>query len=329
MNILFNTYEPGLTDNNFKTAMALAGAWSWLDEKLAKNQMYLQNVSVGESSNREDIFNYWLAQPENVDMIFLCWRWKMPNIERYQQRNEAYSRQMMLINFAIKHNIPVYIHDCDMEGDSIAEAGDVLYNAGCVFEIGVPCLVPPAGCTTMFFPCQHDLENYVYVPLKDRVRNFVYVGNNYDRYDQMKNILINHPSGSIFGHWIGSRGAENLFDDFPTMKFEGRSDQKDLINILSHSRYTIHFGKKQYMSSCFISPRWHEAAAAGLINFQLPSYTFCDVRSELDCFNPNHSPESDDEYRSILESQLKQVRLLVGTEDDWLSTFERLAKFRD
>jgi glycosyltransferase involved in cell wall biosynthesis len=121
------------------------------------------------------------------------------------------------------------------------------------------------------FPLPYELQPFSHSYDTD----LVYIGNNYNRYEQAVMFLEGFAKASprvhVYGNWLEPNpereSPEKVKQDFPHVKFLGRLPQNQIIDVLSKARTTIHLFKPEYGAHGFIAPRWAEAAAAGVPAF--------------------------------------------------------------
>ena len=114
-NLLFNTYEPSLTDGNWNTSMA-AGFWLMcVFDYLKGRGINLHNVSVGEHQDRQDVFERAIDDIKTYDGGVFYLRWPMGGDPRYAQRQKAYVRQWQLIEALMEHGKPIMIFNGDLQ----------------------------------------------------------------------------------------------------------------------------------------------------------------------------------------------------------------------
>lgn len=249
-----HAWEPGL-QGNMKTS---AGGGIWFRCVLDTLANYGHTV-------------VWLGKPpapkltqlgkvQDCDIVFFGWRWNMPN---YPERQEAYRRQNIAIGLCDKFNIPFVAHDEDYKMTDYA-ISRVMQLGGVVAR---PELYPDFGIARLMFPLPYELQ-----PLNHSYNaDLVYVGNNYNRYDQAVDFLEKFAKASkrvhVYGNWLEQNpereAPEKVVADFPHVQFKGRLPQNEIINVVKKSRTTVHLCKKEYGDHGFLAPRWAEAAAAG------------------------------------------------------------------
>lgn len=273
MNIWWNTFEPALTDGNWNTACA-GGQWTkalWKSfEDLANTT--ITNVSVKESGIKCPTLDQANEGGPPPDVIVLVWRWDMG--DKYPMRTEAWHRQNELLNYALKHKVPVLIHDedCQWQGgvnDPRADYAEFIA-AGVPMALTMPAFYPPVGYETLHYPYAfRDMQHATWDNTRAYPRG--YVGNNYGRYEQAVEWLGGTRS-DVWGNWTDPhpdrQSAEQLAVDFGDgVRFHGRLDQRQLTDVLEQCVTTVHLAKPEYCSYGFLALRWAEAAFAGTLAF--------------------------------------------------------------
>lgn len=316
--ILLNTFEPALTDGNWKTSMAGGFWWLKLFEELHTCGISVNNVSVGEIDFRDDVYNDAMQNITVYDGIMLYLRWPMPDVPRYAMRNAAYFRQLELIEAAKKYQIPVLIFNGDMADSGYDLANEVRNAARC--DLYMPSLQPWVDYKTLHFLNPHGPREFLNKELKFRSTKFCYVGNSLNLYDRAKRI-IGDSSGKIYGPWTEVHDAAKLAADFPNIEFCGRIDQRDLFTTLGDAYYTVHLTKPQYATTGFIAQRWYEAAVAGTVAMVDPQYLTFD---ELKAYDVKYVPETEYEYQCILSDQRATMMRLSNNAYEWVKAIKNL-----
>lgn len=273
MKIAWHTWEPGLTSNNMKTSSGGALWMRYLFDELSTEGHQVSWVSDEKVSiSRVGTVSYANAAKQ-CDVLFAPWRWAMPS---YPERNELYARQMGLIAQFAKADKPVMIHDQDHK---ISE-GDENYLKTIGAQVYEPSFYPRDGVRTLHFP--QNLEK-INNPLSNRPVDLAYVGNNYERFDQVCQLVGGDFSDfriKFYGNWLDPNPGRQTPDEvkaaLPCVTFMGRLPQQQTQTALSMAAATIHFCKESYSEHGFVTFRWAEAAAAGTIplipfGFALPA----------------------------------------------------------
>lgn len=320
IHVMLNTFEPALTDNNWRTSMA-GGMWlAKLIENLARYDIQVNNISVAENSMRQKVFDAAVASATSYDLILLYLRWPMEG-EQYKMRQAAYERQLELVDVARKHNLPVLIFNGDLMGtgyDLIDGVHHAMY---------MPALAPWVNYKTLHFPCPFEIGVFGRVPPEDRTIDFCYVGNDFKIYDQVRDFLLrNSINGKIYGPWPEKHDAAKLAYDFRNIEFMGRLDQRQLFDVLEQSYHTRHFAKPEYLTCGFIAQRWYEAALAGVVA-SADKNQYCDRFENLKCFDYEFLPRhSSNLYGLLLRKQQLEVMRMCGSFLPWVEAITNLTE---
>lgn len=312
MNVSYFGYEPGLTDGNEKSSTGNAHWLRKLQAALADRGVNFFNGSVGEKSVRGP---QMIEAMESGDIFLFSLRWPMDPL-KYKQRSLANSFQSMLLKHAFDKKIPCIVHDSDLMHPDVFKLLDEK-NPDAILTM--PALYPPKGYQSLMFP--NPYENLPIVPFSHRSYHIAYVGNNYMRYEQMKN-TYKKLSGkyyiTVWGNWmskaIENDAVETLFNDFPGVTFESKVNQSDIQGILSHSFVTHQFAKPEYCKYGFITPRLFEATTSGCVTifpdeFRIPE-KYESVFKGLDV---DELVSNELYYKSVVESQREIADELDGT----------------
>lgn len=324
--IVWNSFSPALTDGVLNSS-ATGGNWTpriWrrLEQRFGK----VFNVSVGEQSDYDQRFSFAISS--KITACILIWRWPMP---AYKQRDKAYERQMELLDIAKKRKIPVLIHDQDLKGGAL-ESADELLSAGCPCLLTAPMLNPWNGYTALHFPPLGAMP-----PVKSlthKLYDYMYVGNNYERYSQAKRVFggdrMRDMKAVFYGNWLDPNPEREspavVLRDFPLIDFKGRLPQDKVIEELAKARFTYHLAKPEYCDTGMVTLRWYEAAMAGTVAI-LP-FEFCIDKSDGAIFKPSSEEvlrlmTDDEHYMQILQWQREFVRSKFSDEA-WVKAVERL-----
>lgn len=313
MKVAFLGYEPALTDGMQKTSAA-GGLWlpalfSFLESK----DIYVDNGSVGENEIRYSEFYNSLLHAE---AFIIQWRWPMP---RSFSRGAAFDRQMKALYFAENNGIPVLIHDEDYKDSEIFDRLAKYPNLR--YKLTSPAFNPREGYSTLFYPFPKMEQRFL--PLADRFETFAYIGNNYERYDQMKTYYggwQDYPI-SIWGNWLEHsderESPEQVVKDFPCVSFKGRLPQNAVGEVLSRSMFTHHFAKPAYCTEGFMTIRWFEAALSGCIGIAPDEFTLPSEWEDIFKFDTETIEAlmmDEFYYRSVLNSQLDLLRTIDGSQ---------------
>lgn len=330
MKILWNTFEPSLTDMNNNTS-AGGGIWTrYLWRNLAAADISVINVSVGETSaTTPSRMSIKESLDQGVDLIVLCWRWPMPD---YPARNCAYDRQLELLEMANLYQIPVLIHDEDMKSDAVTVMESSYPRVK--YKATQPAFYPADGYETLMFP--YDITpTRDFVPHVNREYDVVYVGNNYERYEQSKqyfNKVAETLRMDVWGNWLEPSSAREspiqVKSDMPNVRFHGRLSQEHVHGILSASKATVHLAKPTYCEHGFVTIRWAEAAKALTyadvpIDFQMPESIDHAYGGIL--LGPNINDVGVHEYRKLVTSQ-RQACKTIFRWTEWLKAINSLTE---
>lgn len=334
MNILFHTWDPGLTTDIPNSA----GGSLWIRhlwQRLAEAGHQVVWAGEGEPSGVitksawEDLSDF----VSQAHLAVFFWRWQMH--EKYEERNRAHRKQNLLINLALDQGVPILVHDQDhkMTDDEI----DGLLSSG--VTLAAPELHPRAGYIKLLYPNPYsefrkpkDIRTISDISTPD----LIYVGNNYERWDYFERFFIKASEMglkvSVYGNWM-EPGPDRLPPEevkalAPYIDFLGRIPQSEVINTLATAKATVHLAKHSYSKPGFITMRWCEAAVAGILGF-VPH----------DFVGPAESPKVEfskdifwtlmnmppDMYAEAVEMQQHWVRTNMRTKA-WIDLFEELGK---
>lgn len=336
MNILFHTWEPGLISDVPNSA----GGSLWIRHLWAKLKEDGHVVSWAGDGEPDGVIakSAWEDMSDFVSqahLVVLFWRWKMH--EQYEDRNRAYLRQRLLIEAAIDANVPVLVHDQDhMITD---EETDWLRAAG--VTLSTPETHPRPGYVSLLFPNPYASfrpPSESALRLADDGIDLIYVGNNYERWDAFDQYYIKAAGlglkVAVYGNWMekgpGRRDPEEVKALAPHIDFRGRIPQAKIVETLAMADMAVHLGKPSYGPVGFITMRWCEAAAAGILGlvpggFVCPTaYEDAAVESGEDIFWL-HMNLSLREYVGMVAAQQDWVRTNMKAEN-WITLFKELAK---
>lgn len=263
MNILYHTWEPGLVGNQISSGGG--GAWT----RFLFQQFAYAGHNVYWFPHTSELDKDW-KPPFKIDVAIFCWRWKLPDEPRYEERNRLYRRQYGLINWCYYHSVPFLVHDQDLkmtkEDRWMVEQLDG--------KIATPSLFPEPGEIMLHYP------NPYLLPLQHNSpgTGLVYIGNNYERMDQtvrMLQVPSTYMRTLLYGNWMepaagGRMPPEEVEKLLPDVVFPGRLDQDAVIEVLSQAAATVMLHKPEYGPRGFTTIRWAEAVAADVLPF-IPS----------------------------------------------------------
>lgn len=332
MNIFWHTWEPGL-HGDFMTS---GGGAAWTS--------YLWNA-FNKAGHDVHWLEPWAKNKDGgpiweldfpIDVAVFCWRWRLPNEEKYEERNKVFERQTRLISWCVQHKIPFMVHDQDLkmtepERDYVRRHGGI---------IATPSFYPNKGEIMLHYPNPYGLENEIHMFPRNKL---VYVGNNYERLGQTIRLItaFSEKVETIFyGNWTessGGRSFESIKALFPKVIFPGRLPQPDLLKVLRHSRATVLLHKPEYGPRGFMTIRWAEAAAAGTIPFIPVEFALPEQWIPLlEPLRVSGGTEMLEKYARLFDEQkrldvIENIRKFVAqymVVEQWLIVLERL-KNRD
>lgn len=264
MIIGWSTWEPGLMSP--QPTSAGGGAWTrFLFDEFARaghQVMMLQGEAPGTLKAES------LSDLDSLDVAVICWRWPMP---QYHDRQMAYEWQMQLIDILGEKKVPIIIHDEDHKMTN-ADRKFVRKNDAIITAPQFAVTGEHWADRSLFFPNPYRGFEPRLWPLGDI--DFIYIGNNYERFDQVVTYvkpLSEARHVEFYGNWLergpGRESPDVVTYMLPSVKFMGRLPQHEVIEKLSQANTTMHFSKDSYMKHGFITIRWAEAVAAGVIGF--------------------------------------------------------------
>jgi hypothetical protein len=168
--------------------------------------------------------------------------------------------------------------------------------------------------------------------------DLIYVGNNYERWDAFDLYYIMASAlglkVAVYGNWMekgpGRKDPEEVKALAPHIDFRGRIPQAEIVGTLAQADMTVHLCKPSYSATGFITMRWCEAAAAGILglvpgNFVCPeAYEDATIKSGEDIFWL-HMNLKLNEYTDMVTQQQNWVRSHM-TAENWVKLFKELAK---
>lgn len=331
MKILWASWEPGMF-NVTKTSGGGARWTSYLFEQF-------------RAAGHEVMWGYTAEQPEGcvrfpivaADVAIVCWRWELPDTEHYAERNKLYHRQANKLTTLGALKVPTLVHNQDMKMTQreIAKLYDMPNVA-----LAMPAVCPPSPFETLHFPNPYELP-LVSGTLGRNRKGIVYVGNNYERYEQTRRVLGGrvdvHPI-HFFGNWLEPspyrQSEEQLKRDFPSVGFGGRVEQALIPDLMRSYRATVHFCKPNYAAAGLVTIRWAEAAASGTIAM-LPNEwngrsKFSEYVNDMQFVQDSRDAECvyellecDDYYDDVLRAQIGFVKREM-TATAWLERIEAM-----
>lgn len=273
MKIGWFTWQPELLDPNSPTSAGGAVWTKYLFSEFTKRGhkiSYLSSSRMPEMTQRIPV--------EECDIIFINWRWEMPD---YPERQALYHAQWRVIEEAVTANKRIIIHDQDHK----MSAHDYQILKNCDVELYAPELFPREGFKTLHYPFP-DFRTFNRVSMYCEW-DIVYAGNMYERYEQAQQYLnAERLRAKFYGDWIengfNKPGKDKVLNDFPHASFGSRIKQTSVISNMLEAFATIHLFKPSYGDTGFMTLRWAEAVAASTPaflpqEFRLPD----DVRSDF------------------------------------------------
>jgi hypothetical protein len=271
MNIGFHCWEPSL-HGNFKNSSGGGIITRFLFDKLIEQGNTI--IWFGKNGQPPPAGTKTGAITD-CDVMLFYWRWAMPT---YPERQKAYRDQNILLTLTAQAGVPFIVHDQDYKMTPYA-IERVKSLGGFIAR---PEIYPDDGIVSLCFPNPYELNGTI---KHSYLYDLIYVGNNYERYQQTKDFVSKFSRIStrvaFFGNWLepstSRQSPEVLKQDFPDVQFMGRLPQNEVVETLSRGRTTIHLFKPEYGKTGFITPRWAEAAAAGTpafipSSFRMPEY---------------------------------------------------------
>lgn len=262
----WSCWAPGLTSKDHSSS-AGTGLWvrSMLDMFIDQGHevLWLLDDTLDAPEGTR------LAAPEECDIIFMNWRWQLP--EKYKERNNLYYQQMEILN-RVAGRVPIVVHDQDHKISDKDLKHLQSFNRS--IRLTAPEFFPRDGFKTL-----HYTNAYGSQLMEDKMPfltfyALMYVGNVYERYDQAVKFIAPFSEmfhTKVFGNWLEKGpdrpGPTKVRDDFPNVEFAGRIKQTSIIPNFLETTTTIHLHKPSYGETGFITMRWFEAAAAGIMAF--------------------------------------------------------------
>lgn len=279
MKIGFHTYEPAISQGNDNTS---AGGGTWLRALMAylseKADVYWVHGEDDASAVPEHARMSLETAAEELDVLFMPWRWAMP---AYPERHQKWMDQTWLIGNMKGH---IVIHD---EDHKLNEADEITLKSMDNVTLTTPEMNPRSGYRSLLFPMPFHPPSSEFYSIKydqlfgnedgERATHLIYIGNNYERYEQTKKYLSLFEGMSpfmniqVYGNWMepgpGRQPPAVVAGDFPNVDFLGRLPQEQVLAVMSGAASTLMLHKPSYGPQGFMTIRWAEAVAAGCIAF--------------------------------------------------------------
>jgi len=330
----FFTWQPGLHSDQAKDS---AGGAAWT--RFLFDNFIRSGYEIIWLTDNNPPSETRISQVEECDIIFLCWRWQMPE---YPERNELYLRQMEILSKANDANIRVVIHDEDHKISDL----DLEFMRNRVLRdriiLTTPEIYPRDGFKTLFFPNPHTKMlgyNRGYPFMTEWA--MTYVGNVYERYEQAVKFFapfsVRHKT-RVFGNWLepgpGRPGEKKVRNDMPHVRFPGRLSQGMISSVMMESSTTVHLFKESYAKTGFMTMRWAEAAASGVPafvpdDFNLDKKLYSVLRESLFIVSDgeemakNYDKMTDKQWVTALSAQQLWVTENMKV-DNWMNFIKEL-----
>ena len=318
MIIGWHTYEPGLHSVGAKTS---AGGAVWTRRIWSFLESYghmVVDLSVPGRDPLEDV--------RSCDVLFMAWRWQMPRTDYYADRNAARDTQMKLLDMA---NVPIIIHDEDLQ----VTPGELRKLRSIKAILTMPALQPPYGFESLPFP-YFDKDDMA-EPYDER-SGLVYVGNNYDRWDDATNYISGTGvHATFYGNWMeaspsGDRQSPEIVKQyFPLVEFAGRIPNEEVMGVLNRSMFTIHLSRPRYHRYAFLTYRWIEAVNAGTLALIPERVTRAQkvawpgpIVSRESIFHTMEMLQKNDDLRQVYLEQQRQFVSSRMRPERWLQILE-------
>lgn len=316
---LWYSWEPGLY-GDYKTSGG-GGTWtSFLWKEMERNGFEIKRCSPPIDAHYDG--DRRIDDVKDIDAAIFCWRWLLP--PQYAERNQYYEWQMALIRKCFGHHIPILIHDQDHK----IEGKDEKYLQSIGAILTAPEIYPRYGFKTLMFPNPYSIPPSR--PHHERPIDLMYVGNNYERYNQFKKMVGGHPNRYtvVYGNWLekspNREDPEQIKQDCPYIDFRNRLPQTRVLDELRFAKATFHLAKYTYCTSGFITIRWAEAVAAGC-----PAFIPAEFRAPIGFYRAveisNMEKWLDDER--MLDVLFNQQREFVATKmipSKWLEILDSM-----
>ena len=298
--ILFHTYAG--------KPSSVGGTWvQILKANIAQDGFRVHDVS-SPTADAEAVDRMLSTKPS---LIILYWRWPMDE-RRYPDRQQAYERQLDLLDYAIDSKTSVLIFDGDLQPGA-EEATELLRMAGCNVKLAAPMLFPKRGYIRLMYPMSHRLPTFV-----PKMYDFCYIGNNYGRYEEMVEVLsrpfFEGKRNHVFGNWLNlsdeREKPEQVKVDFPYVNFNPPVPPESVTDLLARARFTYHFGKPEYNECGFMTMRWQEAASAGCLGLATDCFRLTSSLETAFRLSPQKAYVDPMSYASGVVSQYRLIEYL-------------------
>lgn len=230
--------------------------------------------------NPLDFLKYPNELPDNLDAVFLEWRW--PTYKNDWRDSDFLTRERepdLLRQNEIMHKysgrIPIILFDTDLKFEPPNnESKSELKKKG--IKVLEPAVSHSSYAETMLYWSDFD---FVFEP-REHNDYVTYVGSNYERYWAVNKYYYEMAQKYInkFGESIDIEFTGNWLDFSPERPFQKQkvNQYKDLINFnerntmyegfqqINKAISTIHIGKKKYMERGVITPRYLESLVCGI-----------------------------------------------------------------
>lgn len=260
--VAIHAWEPGLFSNDPPTSSAGAQWWRHLIDVLSNDYMFIWANSQDKIAP-DGFTHVSKCGVKNWDLAVFAWRWLLA--PQYIQRNVLHTQQMELIGECVNHHVPIII----LDHDDMIETTEFGYLKAIGARIMAPELRPRYGVETLMFPDMLHMALPNPPSFSDRQYDLVYVGNNYERFNQAVaylSLASLDKSTKFWGNWLETNPSRTspttVVTMLPNIKFDGRLQQDKILTALSDGMTTIHLHKPSYGPIGFLSLRWYEAVCA-------------------------------------------------------------------
>lgn len=329
MNVLFHTWDPGLTSDVPNSA----GGSLWIRYLWDRLRVEGHTVMWAGDGEPEGVITPRADESlgdflSHADVLVLFWRWVM-NIA-YEDRNRAYAKQRLLLGMALDADIPILVHDQDhkITEDEIDEllANDV--------TLAAPEVTPRPGYVQLLYPNPYSS----FRPPKKLDSKVIgngpfltYIGNNYERMEQFEKYIVKASEMGIptvvWGNWL-EPGPDRLSPEevkalAPNIDFRGRLPQSRIIDELASAFMTVHLSKPSYCEPGFVTMRWCEAAVAGILSLVPGEFT---MPTE---YEPALIHDGEEIFWLSVALHEETYSELVMAQQDWVSRRMRVEPWLD